>query len=58
MKKVLFSLMAITFATAIFAQKKVTDVAKFNTDTYDFGKIKQSVPAVATYTITNIGKNP
>jgi hypothetical protein len=58
MKKLLFSLMAFTFATAIFAQKKVEDVAKFSTQTYDFGKIKQSVPAVATFTVTNIGKEP
>ena len=58
MKKLLFSLIAFTFATAIFAQKKVVDVAKFSTDTYDFGKIKQSVPAVATFTVTNISKEP
>ncbi|MDQ6757034.1 MAG: DUF1573 domain-containing protein [Bacteroidota bacterium] len=58
MKKLLFSLMAFTFATAIFAQKKVTDVAKFNTDTYDFGKVKQNTPPTATFTVTNISKEP
>lgn len=58
MKKLLFSLMAFTFTTAIFAQKKVEDVAKFSTDTYDYGKVKQSIPAVATFTVTNIGKEP
>ncbi len=58
MKKLLFSLMAFTFATAIFAQKKAADVAKLSTDTYDFGKIKQNVPAVATFIVTNISTEP
>jgi hypothetical protein len=58
MKKLLFSLMAFTFATAIFAQKKAADVAKLNTETFDFGKVKQSVPAVATFIVTNIGSEP
>lgn len=57
MKKLLFSLMAFTFATSIFAQKKADDIAKLNTETFDFGKIKQSVPAVATFVVTNIGTN-
>ena len=58
MKKLLFSLMAFTFSTAIFAQKKVTDVAKFSTDTYDFGKVKQNTPPTATFIVTNISKEP
>ena len=58
MKKLLFSLMAFTFATAIFAQKKAADVAKLSTETFDFGKIKQSVPAVATFIVTNISSEP
>jgi hypothetical protein len=58
MKKLLFSLVALTFVTAGFAQKKADDVAKLSTDTYDFGKIKQSVPATATFVVTNIGTEP
>ena len=58
MKKLLFSFMAFTFATAIFAQKKAADVAKLSTETFDFGKIKQSVPAVATFIVTNISSEP
>lgn len=58
MKKLLFSLMAFTFATAVFAQKKVEDVAKFSTDTYDFGKVKQNDPPIATFIVTNISKEP
>lgn len=58
MKKLLFSLMAFTFATAIFAQKKIEDVAKFNTETYDFGKVKQNTPPTAIFIVTNISKEP
>lgn len=50
--------MAFTFATAIFAQKKVVDVASLNTDTYDFGKVKQNTPPTATFVVTNISKEP
>lgn len=55
------TVMAQTTATttATDAQKKkVSDVAKFDKDTYDFGKIKQNVPATATFIITNISKDP
>ena len=58
MKKLLLSFMAFTFATAIFAQKKADDIAKLNTETFDFGKIKQNVPATATFIVTNIGTEP
>ena len=58
MKKLLFSLMAFTFATAVLAQKKAADVAKLNTETYDFGKLKQNVPSTATFVVTNIGTEP
>ncbi len=58
MKKLLFSLMAFTFATSIFAQKKADEVAKLNTETFDFGKVKQNIPATATFVVTNIGKEP
>lgn len=58
MKKLLLSLMAFTFATALFAQKKAADVAKLNTETFDFGKLKQNVPSTATFIVTNIGTEP
>ena len=58
MKKVLIALVAFASTTAVFAQKKVADVAKFSTDTYDLGKMKQNVPATATFTVTNISKDP
>lgn len=58
MKKLLFSLVAFTMATAVLAQKKAADVAKFNTETFDFGKVKQNVASSATFIVTNIGTEP
>ena len=58
MKKLLIAFLAFASTTAVVAQKKVTDVAKFDTETYDFGKVKQSVPPTATFTVTNISNEP
>jgi len=58
MKKLLFSLAALTLATASFAQPKAADVAKFTTETIDLGKVKQGVPATAKFMVSNIGKDP
>jgi hypothetical protein len=55
------TVMAQTTATttATDAQKKkVADVAKFDKETFDFGKIPQNKPATATFTVTNISKDP
>lgn len=40
------------------AGKKASDVAKFESETINLGKIKQDVPATATFTVTNISKEP
>ena len=58
MKKTLIALLALVSTTGIFAQKKAADVAKLDTETFDFGKVKQSVPATATFVVTNIGTEP
>lgn len=58
MKKLLLSFAAIAFSTMLFAQKTAADVAKFASETVDLGKIKQGVPAVATFTLTNISSEP
>jgi len=58
MKKFLLPVAALLLSTAIFAQKKIADVAKFKSETIDFGKIKQGVPAKGTFIVTNIGKEP
>ena len=58
MKKLLLTLTAFTFSAMLFAQKTAADVAKFTSETIDLGKIKQGIPAVATFVVTNIGKEP
>lgn len=58
MKKLVLTLVAFTFSAMLFAQKTAADVAKFASETVDLGKIKQGVPATATFTVTNIGKEP
>lgn len=59
MKKLLLSIAVLTFATVIFAQTKaVADVAKFAAETIDLGKVKQGVPVTATFTVTNVSKEP
>ncbi len=58
MKKLFIAALALIGTSTAFAQKKVADVAKLSVETFDFGKIKQNVPAVATFTITNIGNEP
>ena len=58
MKKLLFSIAALVFTTAIFAQKKSDDVAKFKTETLELGKLKQDIPTAGVFEVTNIGKEP
>lgn len=58
MKKLLIALLAFASTATVFAQKKIADVAKLNTETFDFGKVKQSVPPTATFVVTNIGTEP
>ncbi|MFT3682423.1 MAG: DUF1573 domain-containing protein [Ferruginibacter sp.] len=58
MKKTLLLLAVSAFSLVGFAQKKISDVAKFESETIDFGKIKQSVPQKGTFKVTNIGTEP
>ena len=64
MKKVFFSALLLTISSAIFAQTtpaaplKISDVAKFDSDTINLGHIKQSNPTKGTFTVTNISKSP
>ena len=57
MKKILFAILALS-STSLFAQKKADDVAKLDVQTYDLGKVKQGIPATATFIVTNIGSEP
>jgi hypothetical protein len=58
MKKIVLIAAALFSIGVAFAQKKVADVAKFNTETIDFGRIKQGVPQKGTFIVTNIGTEP
>lgn len=56
MKKLVLALLLFS-SVNVFAQKKSDDVAKFNVETFDFGKIKQNTPTTATFVVTNIGND-
>ncbi|HRF26924.1 MAG TPA: DUF1573 domain-containing protein, partial [Ferruginibacter sp.] len=58
MKKAFFILSALFLSVSVFAQKKADEMAKFKSETIDFGKIKQDVPATATFEVTNISNEP
>jgi len=59
MKKFLFIAAAFIVSAGAMAQTtKPDDFAKFNTDKYDFGKIKQAVPAIYYFEITNKSEKP
>ena len=58
MKKLFIALLAFASTATVFAQKKIADVAKLNTETFDFGKVKQNVPPTATFVVTNISSEP
>ena len=62
MKKIFLFASAIVFSMAVMAQApaqlKADDVAKFNTEKHDFGKIKQGVPVTYFFEITNISDKP
>ena len=58
MKRIFLAVTVLLFGAAVMAQAKPDDVAKVNTDKYDFGKIKQSVPVVTYFEIKNISDKP
>jgi len=59
MKKLLFIAAAFIVTSGAIAQTTKPDqLAKFNTDKYDFGKVKQNVPAVYSFEITNTSNKP
>ena len=59
MKKLFFIAAAFIVTAGAMAQTtKPDDVAKFNTNKYDFGKVKQNVPAVYSFELTNTSNKP
>lgn len=57
MKTLLLAVFALV-STSLFAQQKADAVAKFNTENFNYGKIKQGVPATATFIVTNTSNQP
>lgn len=58
MKKLLLLAAAFVTGFAVMAQDKPDDVIKLSADSYNFGKIKQSVPVTTYVTVTNISDKP
>lgn len=58
MKRLFMAFLALASVASVSAQKKIADVATFNTETYDFGKVKQNEPPTATFVVTNISSEP
>jgi hypothetical protein len=58
MKQLLFIAAAFICGFTTMAQQKATDVAKVNTEKFDFGKIKQGVPVTTFFEITNTTDKP
>lgn len=55
MKHFFFAMLFLS-STVVFAQSN--PVAKFTSETFNFGKIKQNTPKVATFVFTNMTKAP
>ncbi len=58
MKKLLLLATAFAFTLAASAQTKTEDLIKVNTDSHDFGKVKQNVPVTYYFEIKNISDKP
>jgi hypothetical protein len=59
MKKLLFIAALLVGGLAVNAQEqKAEDIIKVNTETYNFGKIKQNVPVTTYFEITNKSDKP
>ncbi len=58
MKKILLLASAFTFSLAVMAQPKAEDVAKFNVEKHDFGKIVVGTPVTYAFEIKNISDKP
>lgn len=57
MKKIILTL-SFFVATATLLAQKANDVAKFNAEKIDFGKIQFDNPTTATFIVKNIGTTP
>jgi hypothetical protein len=59
MKNLLIAVLALAVSFSVNAQeKKADDVAKFQSDVIDLGKIKQGTPTTAKFLVSNISGEP
>lgn len=58
MKKILLIAAAFVVGFTASAQQKADDVIKVNSEKFDFGKIKQSVPVTTYFEVTNTSDKP
>ena len=58
MKKILFFAAAIVTGLTALAQQSASSLIKPDVSKYDFGKLKQNVPAVIYFTVTNTSDKP
>ena len=58
MRKISLIASALLFSLAVMAQPKADDVAKFNVEKHDFGKLKAGVPVTYNFEIKNISDKP
>lgn len=58
MKKLILSITALAFASVLFAQKTIAEVAKFETETINQGNLKLNDPKEVKFVVTNISKTP
>jgi uncharacterized protein DUF1573 len=58
MKKLLFFAVTCLAGFTLMAQQKADEVIKLNSEKYNFGKIKQGVPVITYFTVTNISDKP
>lgn len=58
MKKILLLATAFVFTMGAIAQTSPDEVVKMNTETHNFGKIKQGVPVSFIFEIKNISNKP
>lgn len=58
MKKLFLLASSLAFVFITSAQQKADEVIKINMGKHDFGKIKQGVPVITYFVITNISNKP
>jgi hypothetical protein len=58
MNRFVLAAAALVFSLPVIAQPKPDEVAKFNVEKHDFGKVKQGIPVNYSFEIKNISDKP